>query len=265
MNDKVSVGINTKHRIKPLNNFIESFISTTNKVNTPHLTLLYHNVTEKSRPDNVSKIKYINEFHTYHDNGCGELWNKLIMASPTDWVLITQDDIVFKPGWLDYLEKQIDTGKYIKINLFAYSAFCIHKSIINMVGWFDERYRGGGFEDIDYQLRINEAGLKNMVDRSHDFIHMDGKKYIGHFVEHHKSPNNTPWIGNNNEEWIVKKWGRKFNNEGLWNWRLPSYRQCPEIDFHPMYSMRYSEKFNLKNTWIDNNGRSIAINREIYP
>ena len=74
-------------------------------------------------------------------------------------MLICNDDGGFQKGWLEYLEKQIATGSFLQINLLHYGGMCIHKSLIPQIGWFDERFHGGGYEDIDWQLRISEAGL----------------------------------------------------------------------------------------------------------
>jgi len=261
MHPDISVVLNTRHRIDPLEHFTKSFISTTKNNNVPHLTVLYHNVKKLSRPDVMDYVTEINEFHTYHDNGLCELWNKMIMASPTDWIFITQDDMTFNEGWVKHLEKGIEAGKFLQINFFSLGAFLMHKSLIPLVGWFDERYCGGGFEDIDWQLRMFEAGLKPKVDRSHDYIKTVKGVEIGHFVCHHRRPReNGSWRGKGNSEWICKKWGRPHNNEGMWNWKRPSYRRHPEIDFHPTYTKRYAEKFDVSISFL----KRISNDKEIY-
>jgi hypothetical protein len=172
-----------------------------------------------------------------------ELWNWCIMLAPTDWVLICNDDTTFNPGWVEYLEEQIATDKYDMIHLFHYGGMCIHKRLILKMGWFDENFRGGGFEDIDYQLRISEAGLKDRIDRSHDFLRKEGTVEIGHFMNHHRDVQaNGSWSGENNADYMCQKWARR----SPYDYTKPSCRQYREKNWHPMYTRRYEEKYGLR-------------------
>ncbi len=242
MHSKISVAVPTRHRPKIINRFITTFYETMEDKfsdETPHLTILYD---APKKPSSCGiEFTYPNlgqEIRVYNKSSLTELWNLSIILSPTDWVLICNDDIEFKEGWLEYLEKMIDSGKYDLIHLFHYGAMCIHKSMICKVGWFDERFRGGGFEDNDYQLRISEAGLKDRVDRSHDFIRKDGNREVGHFVDHTKYVHNGEgWQGCNNAEWIKKKWRTNLN------WSQPSFRGAYEVNWHPSYTNRYVNRF----------------------
>ena len=57
--------------------------------------------------------------------------------------------------------------------MLHYGGFCINRRMILKNGWFDERFRGGGFEDIDWQVRISESHLQMFVDISEDFKLVD--------------------------------------------------------------------------------------------
>lgn len=188
-----------------------------------------------------------------------ELWNLSIILAPTDWVLICNDDVTFNPGWVEYLEQQIATDKFDLIHLFHYGGMCIHKRLILKMGWFDENFNSGGFEDIDFQLRISEAGLKDRVDRSHDFIRKEGKVEVGHFMNHHRDVQaNGSWAGGNNADWICEKWGRK----SPWDFRIPSFRQSLEVNWHPAYTSKYEEKYGLR--WVDFEERLKLTGKEQY-
>ena len=236
---------------------MDSYVATTKHLgdDIPDINVLYHNPSKPSK----YKTKIPENFpvrETIIKEACGltSLFNMGIILSHTDWIFLTQDDITFNDGWLDYLEARIEEGKHDLVHLFHYGAMLFHKSLILKVGWFDENFMGGGFEDIDYQLRIKEAGIKNRVDMSHDFIRRDGAIEVGHYCNHHKYENKAPgtgWLGNNNAPYMCEKWGRK----SPFNYRIPSFRQSPEIDWHPFYTKKYKEKYGTEsifdNIWVE--------------
>lgn len=271
MHPNISVAVPTRHRHLIINKFIDSLftsISVTTAQNNkiPFLTILHDS------PDNLDNnecVEDIDDIAAGCDNfrsvlipeksSLTELWNLSIMLSPTDWVFLCNDDIIFKPGWLEYLEEKIEEDKYLLVHLFHYGAMLFHKSLILKVGWFDERFRGGGYEDNDYQLRISEANLKDKVDRSHDFIRREGGREIGHFIDHLKYEyKGENWQGENNYEWCSTKWGNGCN------WRLPAIRQSEEIDWHPRYTSRYNEKFRECQKWQSIGRQSMVNCEEIF-
>ena len=260
MHPKISVAVPTRHRPEIHRRFVETFYeslidSNVEPKNEPHLLTIY---------DAPSKLSsgvdgYYSKEVTFHDkSSLTELWNQCIILSPTDWVLICNDDIEFRPGWLEYLEETIDTGLYDLIHLFHYGAMCIHKSLILKIGWFDERFRGGGFEDNDYQLRIYEADLKDRVDRSHDFIRREGNREIGHYVDHTKYIHRGEgWQGCNNAEWIKEKWTTNLD------WRRPAFRRSREEDWHPTITRKYEDRFGFTELFSRDTIRSIEEKREV--
>ena len=255
MHEKISVVVPTRHRKETVTAFKTTLFKSLEGCGGefPQLTVLYDSPDSESTTclDGEHTSGLIREVWVPDKSSLTELWNLGIILSPTDWVLICNDDIEIKPGWLEYLEKTIDTGDFDLFHLFHYGAMCMHKSMICKVGWFDETFEGGGYEDVDYQLRISEAGLKNRVDQSHafmkregsdglhNFIVCEGNKEIGHFVDHtkHCYSQENNWQGRNNEHWIIKKWRTNLN------FSLPSYRTALEIDWHPAMSRKYAGKF----------------------
>jgi hypothetical protein len=248
MHERISVALPTKHRIEYLTQFMDSYVATTQHLGdrVPDINILYHNPTKPSKyTTKIPEGFPVRETVIREDCGLTELWNMGIILSPTDWIFLTQDDITFNDGWIDYLEAKIDEGKHDLIHLFHYGAMLFHKSLILKIGWFDERFNGGGFEDIDYQLRISEAGLKDRVDRSHDFIKRDGAVEVGHYCNHHKyefKNNGEGWPDNNNSYWMCQKWARR----SAYDYTKPSFRQYDEINWHPSYTKRYEKKYGLR-------------------
>lgn len=244
MHDTISVAVPTRHRVKCINRFVESFQDNTPTGHRrPYLTILYDAPKAPGASELTFKYPHktrMQEVTVWEKSSLTELWNLGILTAPTDWVLLCNDDIVFKPGWLEYLEEQIATGKYDQINLGHYGAFCMHKSLVLKIGWHDERYRGGGYEDIDWQLRIAEAGLKDRVDNSHTFYKNVPGHDIGAFIDHFKDGKNEGWQGENNQGWICSKWSRPTPSQ--WN-RIPSVRAVNNIDWHPSYTKRYEKRY----------------------
>lgn len=254
MHKDISVAVPTRHRAAAISEFVNSFVDSLKqsplhhpKCNDlsefPNLNIL-HDAPDKESFEHVSYpyYEYFNEITLPEKSSLTELWNWCIMLAPTDWVLICNDDVTFNKGWLEYLEQQIATDKYDMIHLFHYGGMCLHKRLILKLGWFDENFRGGGFEDIDYQLRISEAGLKDRIDRSHDFIRKEGKVEIGHFMNHHRDVQaNGSWSGENNADWMCDKWTRK----SPYDYKIPSIRKFHEIDWHPTYTYKYRVKYEM--------------------
>ncbi|MGH8611666.1 MAG: glycosyltransferase family 2 protein [Gammaproteobacteria bacterium] len=108
-----------------------------------------------------------------------KLWNKLIIHSSNDKVLIFNDDILILPHFRKELEKcgilSVDVG----LLKWSWSHFAISKKVISRFGWFDERFPGVGNEDEDYEARLAMHGvlvpsfslsaLRHIVVKTKDF------------------------------------------------------------------------------------------------
>jgi len=116
--------------------------------------------------DLEDKIKQIDKDYdnvkiTYSDEnlGCSKAFNNLIIESNTDWVLITQDDMLFDSDWLDVLNNILEEKPHLEqIHLNSFNCMVFHKKTIARMGWWDERYRY--FPDMcddDWYLRTVEA------------------------------------------------------------------------------------------------------------
>lgn len=257
MNKLITVAVPTRHRLPKLARFVDSFLATTNSFNRPHL-LVVSDSPEPSDPtipfmDNLRRLfgyPAVEYNINTEKSGLAGLWNQCILRAPTDWVLVCNDDGIFQPGWLEWLEAQIAKQQYYQINLMHYGSFCIHKKMTLLNGWFDERFRGGGWEDNDWQLRLRESNLHRMVyEWTTDWTYM----------KHEKVNDGNNWTDQNNGEWICLKWGR---TNGVY-WKEPSFRRMPEVNWHPLYTALYEGRYRQLARYVEINA-DINSNKPIY-
>jgi GT2 family glycosyltransferase/tetratricopeptide (TPR) repeat protein len=86
-----------------------------------------------------------------------------------------------------------------RLKLVGY-CMLIKKSVVNEIGFLDEQFSPGNYEDDDYSLRIRKAGYKNMLCKD-TFIHHFGCTTFG---------DNIPKFNEllmTNKEKFINKWG----------------------------------------------------------
>lgn len=140
---------------------------------------------------------------TNKDNmGCAAAWNQGVRASNSQWVAVLNNDIILSSGWLEGLiafaeEKSLDIvspafreGEY-NYNIADYSkgfiqrmrlvsrmgiaqgvCFMVRRPVFDRIGFFDEKFRIGQFEDADFFRRAKLAGLR---------LGTTGRSFIHHF------------------------------------------------------------------------------------
>jgi hypothetical protein len=103
--------------------------------------------------------------------GVAKLWNSAIILSASENLLILNDDLELKmPNLFSDVETHLKSKEFsglTKINN-SFSHFIINKSIIDSVGYFDERLIGFGEEDGDITYRF----IKNKIHINN--IHVNG-------------------------------------------------------------------------------------------
>jgi hypothetical protein len=132
-------------------------------------------------------------------------WNWLMLMSRCNQVLILNDDISFDLEFRHNLESLRLVDQVFMLN-HSWSHFVINKQVIRRVGWFDERFIGVGYEDIDYVLRLGMNGVPL------------GNAMIHGLHNHSALQDNAGWANlsgvfqgkyaSMNEEVFLKKWFR---------------------------------------------------------
>jgi hypothetical protein len=100
-----------------------------------------------------------------HDKPVGltRLWNELVSQGNCPTTLILNDDLMIYPWFRRWVEKKLWSPSISLIN-GSWSHFLLCKDILDRVGWFDEDFRGIGFEDMDYTARCayNDVSINNL-------------------------------------------------------------------------------------------------------
>lgn len=112
-----------------------------------------------------------------------QLMNHAIATSPTEWIILMNDRLF---PTVDEVEKTINLleNGYSCVYLFNIGFFGLSKELIRKIGWFDEEFYLGGWEDRDWVYRL----------RQHDLCFYESLEstYDMHCSIHSKSPLNGP-------------------------------------------------------------------------
>ena len=151
-------------------------------------------------------------------------------------VLFANNDIVFQSGWLgnmcaalarkpEYgavgptsnyvagiqsIQYNMNGVRYEETKLLIGFCLMLKKEVLNKIGLMDESFGLGGGDDLDYSIRIREAGYKMIIDRT-TYIHHYGSKTIAvlcnddsdKYREYHEDKDRQ----------IIAKWGPAKYNE----------------------------------------------------
>lgn len=127
-------------------------------VNGHHDQILQSKYLKKIRlwSEQFSTIRLL-EFN--EPQGLSKLWNQIIIHSSKEKILLLNDDVkISKSLQYEILQGPIKGSDLAVINR-SWSHFLISKSIIRLVGWFDERLKQIGGEDDDYLVRLYSKGI----------------------------------------------------------------------------------------------------------
>lgn len=83
-----------------------------------------------------------------------KLWNNCLINSPTDNLLLLNDDLTIRDNFWSELHSAIIQNDYKSFMMNkTFSNVFLSRQEINQVGWFDERLLGVSAEDSDMQIR----------------------------------------------------------------------------------------------------------------
>ena len=120
-------------------------------------------VIESLKPLNTSVIigKNIPSF--------SKLVNDAIMKCDTDIFIFCSHRVRPTKNDIQTLLNRIDEGHGL-VTLYRLACFGFKKELIKRIGFFDERYLVGGWEDDDFNIRLKEADISYYEDESITYI-----------------------------------------------------------------------------------------------
>jgi N-acetylglucosaminyl-diphospho-decaprenol L-rhamnosyltransferase len=194
----------------------------------------------------LSGCSDISVIHNSHNRGCAAAWNQGVKATTAERVVVLNNDVLVTPGWLEGLlaageSEGLDiVSPAMREGLLNYElepyarafvksaaeamrpgvadgvCFLVRRQVFDSVGWFDENFRIGVFEDADFFARARQAGLKlGVTGRS--FIHHFGSatqklirqsKTSGAYEEENRVYFGTKWRLNR-----IQRWCERFRNK----------------------------------------------------
>lgn len=201
--------------------------------------------------------------------GVANSWNLVFLYTPTRYVILACEDVYVKPeaNIFEYFDEAF-RKKFYRAALMRSDIVGMDKSIIPLVGWYDERFIKSHCEDTDYVLRMREKlGIldwtvpvcfpspKPIREFENEYVVHDRWKYRRYWVEDMysftKREGSSPV-----EKYFLEKW--EIDREKLENifpgstknkndYELIAIagetnsvkRKLPEIDFYPEVTERY--------------------------
>lgn len=128
----------------------------------------------KNRELALPVVKSLHPLKTYIVEGDGypsfsKLVNDCICACPTEIIIFCSHKVRPTPQDIERLLKLIDDGHGLA-TLYRFGCFGFKKELIRRVGFMDERYLIGGWEDDDFMIRLKEANISFYQDESIEYI-----------------------------------------------------------------------------------------------
>lgn len=106
---------------------------------------------------NVLKFisEYDNIYPTFYTkfNSLSKIWNRSIQNCTYDNVLVLNDDVSIKHEFLKFINTQKTYSITTINNIFSH--YLINKHFLSSINWFDERFLGIGWEDLDIKIKLN--------------------------------------------------------------------------------------------------------------
>lgn len=181
--------------------FVEDTVKKIRELGVDNNIFLCVNGEKNGKFDEVYRKKILNLCLIYENiypiffveiRGLSKMWNTIIIHSVEENILILNDDISIQSrNIFEVVSSHIESNDYYGLSKIndTFSYFIINKSLIDDLGYFDERLLGFGEEDgdITYRLiskkgkdvyRLHCQGVNNIVS---DVRHDDVKSGIGKY------------------------------------------------------------------------------------
>ncbi len=240
--DSLAVCIVTYNRPKALDQAIRNWRDAS-PANTPIYVISNHSQIDIA-PDNRQNVLLF-ENHLRPDDSSGYLtrsWNQAFLLGfrKHERVICSQDDVAVGPGYVEALQDSPPRDIYVAPQ--GDVCFCLNRTALSRVGWFDERFTRIGSHEVDYWFRCYKAlGPERMsfVDTLHNWKVGDAEingigleDYWRSTFRHGEEY--LDWVaeGDDNLRHWLDKWGKAPKLE----WAFAKRRiRLREIDWYPWF------------------------------
>jgi len=187
-------------------------------MNKPRIDWPSENITEKYTVFvGSNRTNYVQEIRNQlpgvvwmkgnHYPSFSKLVNDCIRACTTEIFIFISDKV--RPT-KDHIEQMVqDIKKGYGLVFYSFARFGFKLDLIRTIGFMDERYIGGGYEDNDFVNRVTEARLPIFQHTASDYTY-----------------SNTAWSYSHSKEFYHLKWGQINTPDGM-----VLVRQLPDIPY----------------------------------
>ena len=168
-----------------------------------------------------------------------ELINDSIATSPTEFIFLINDRTLPTVGDVEHMIELLENG-FAAVTKYSVAFMGISKELIREIGWWDERYYGGGYEDDDFVLRL----------RLHNLCYYESEE--ANYDQSWKSPlyPSDGALCAKSRPWFYAKW-QMTNSEVI--------RIIPEENYTKYENILGESNKEIKNSWLDWNNSKIGI------
>jgi GT2 family glycosyltransferase len=97
-----------------------------------------------------------------------KLVNTVIVNSKTEIVIFCSHRVRPTPQDINKILSLLKEG-YGLVGLYRFAFFGLRKELIRKIGFMDERFTGGGYEDLDFVFRLKEADIAYYESESAEY------------------------------------------------------------------------------------------------
>jgi len=155
-----------------------------------------------------------------------KLWNRGIQNCTNKKILVLNDDVLINNGFLDLIES-IDVKKLTLINnIFCH--FIIDTDFLSSINWFDERFLGVGWEDLDIRNKMSH-NIDNINTDLINSFHIENYSIQDQNIKYAYGDSGPSKYTKFNETFYKEKYIQNLNSESIqypyWNFETDRYKE----------------------------------------